>query len=327
MHSSVGIYLSSLQFGDIQHFAKMAVTPLFVPDGGDGPEYLTLARALETRTLTVTEISEGGSVPELKVVNQGDMPVLLLDGEELMGAKQNRVLNTTILLKEHAETVIPVSCTEQGRWAYSSAEFADSGVVASPRLRRMSSASVSASLAREAGYSSDQGAIWEEIRRVSGASGVRSDTSAMREVFRAREKELHRYLRAFPLVARQRGLFIFVNGKALGFDVLSREHAYADLHPKLVKSYALEAILENEEGSSTPHAGVAGAFLEEAGAAPAKGYASVGLGSDYRFRGKELVGSALVYRDTVIHAAFFRATPEDTAGRMSGFRRRRDFRL
>ena len=43
----------------------------------------------------ITEVSEGGSVPELRVVNKGDARILVLDGEELRGAKQNRVLNTT----------------------------------------------------------------------------------------------------------------------------------------------------------------------------------------------------------------------------------------
>jgi len=57
-------------------------------------------------------------VPELKVISQSDRPILLLDGEELVGAKQNRVLNTTILLREKAETNIQVSCVEQGRWSY-----------------------------------------------------------------------------------------------------------------------------------------------------------------------------------------------------------------
>jgi hypothetical protein len=96
-------------FGDVQSHGMLAVLPIMA-DLPTGPEYLTLGEALAAGTLTITEISEGGSVPELAVINEGNLPVLLLDGEELAGAKQNRVVNTTILLKEHSKIVIPVSC-------------------------------------------------------------------------------------------------------------------------------------------------------------------------------------------------------------------------
>jgi len=108
----------------VKIFNNMGVIPLFTSIN-ESPQYLTLKEALEKRLLTITEVSQSGSVPELKVVNKAKIPVLLLDGEELAGAKQNRVLNTTILLKENSETIIPVSCTEQGRWAYATAAFAD----------------------------------------------------------------------------------------------------------------------------------------------------------------------------------------------------------
>jgi len=44
------------------------------------------------------------------VANGADRPLLLLDGEELIGAKQNRILNTTVLVAAHTEVTIPVSC-------------------------------------------------------------------------------------------------------------------------------------------------------------------------------------------------------------------------
>ena len=153
-------YLLKVEFGELQTFNNMAVIPLFT-SVNDSLKYLTLKEALEGGLLAITEISKTGSVPELRVVNKAEIPVLLLDGEELAGAKQNRVLNTTILLKEQSETVIPVSCTEQGRWSYASAEFFESGNIMSHNLRLKKAASVKRSLEASRSYRGDQGAVWE----------------------------------------------------------------------------------------------------------------------------------------------------------------------
>lgn len=97
MEKAVLDYVTTLELGELQTYENMAVAPLFSPVKG-GPSYVTMKEALEGGVLLVTEVGEGGSVPELKVRNSGDKPVLLLDGEEVSGAKQNRVLNTTILI-------------------------------------------------------------------------------------------------------------------------------------------------------------------------------------------------------------------------------------
>ena len=137
----VSNFLSKLEFGELKIFNNMGVISLFTSIN-QSPQYLTLKDALEKRLLTITEVSQSGSVPELKVVNRSKIPVLLLDGEELAGAKQNRVLNTTILLKENSETIIPVSCTEQGRWAYATPAFAESGNIMGHNLRARKASSV-----------------------------------------------------------------------------------------------------------------------------------------------------------------------------------------
>jgi hypothetical protein len=49
-------------------------------------------------------------VPELKLVNLSPSKILILDGEELKGAKQNRIVNATFLIGPKSEVVIPVSC-------------------------------------------------------------------------------------------------------------------------------------------------------------------------------------------------------------------------
>jgi hypothetical protein len=55
------------------------------------PAYAVLDDALASGEVEITEVSDQGSVPELRVVNRGATPTLIVDGEELVGAKQNKL--------------------------------------------------------------------------------------------------------------------------------------------------------------------------------------------------------------------------------------------
>ena len=107
-----------VRLGERQVEGPLAVFPIFVRGVGAAsrevealagghdaprpPRYITLRQALGEGLAVITEVSEGGSVPELCVVNTGDARILVLDGEELRGAKQNRVLSTAILIDGHS---------------------------------------------------------------------------------------------------------------------------------------------------------------------------------------------------------------------------------
>jgi len=243
MDTVIAKYLSSFEFGEIQQYKNLGIIPLLTSLDGS-PEYLTLKEALEQKKLKITEVSQHGTVPELKVINEAEIPVLLLDGEEVVGAKQNRVLNTTILLKKKSEMVIPVSCTEQGRWAYSSREFSDSDTVMSTRLRSIKAKTVSDTLADSQEYRSDQGTMWNAIEELSEEAEALSETGAMKAVFDVKRKDLDAYLKAFISVPEQKGLLAFVDGEVVGCDYISLQSAYKLLHPKLIKSYAIDALLQ-----------------------------------------------------------------------------------
>ena len=92
MEEIIGTTIDNMQIGDIITHKNMAITPLTIAPQS-GPTYLTMSQGFERHFLSVQEISEGGSVPELSVMNNGDQFILLMDGEEISGAKQNRVLN------------------------------------------------------------------------------------------------------------------------------------------------------------------------------------------------------------------------------------------
>jgi len=179
MNAEIKNYLNNLRFGEARAHRHLTVLPLLAIRDGV-PPYISLPQAMDQKTLIVTEVSEGGSVPQLLVLNDGDQPVLIIDGEELLRAKQNRILNTTILLKKKSRTVVPVSCTEQGRWSYASAQFSMSEAVLERKIR-----SRSESLSHNAPAHSDQGEVWEGIQALHCKAGSSSPTSAMHDAFKA----------------------------------------------------------------------------------------------------------------------------------------------
>ena len=122
MHKPINDYVAKLQISTKQSYKNLSMYPLICPDNIE-LDYLLLDEALAGSVLDIVEVNQGGSVPDLKVVNKAGKMVLLLDGEELVGAKQNRIINTTILIAANSTTTIPVSCVEQGRWSYRSKNF------------------------------------------------------------------------------------------------------------------------------------------------------------------------------------------------------------
>ena len=134
MNTLVADYLHRLTSGTKQSYRNMAVFPL-LSEKDLTVDYLLLDEALEKNLITITEVDESGTVPELKVENRAEKNLLILDGEELVGAKQNRIVNVTLLIAAQATLTIPVSCVEQGRWSYQSRRFTSKERVMPPRMR------------------------------------------------------------------------------------------------------------------------------------------------------------------------------------------------
>ena len=146
---TVAAEFESINVGTPDHFGGLTIFPLF--RNGSTPEqprYMLLEDAVVHGAARVTELGEGGSVPELRFENFGDSPVLLLDGEELVGAKQNRVLNLTILAPAKQAVVIPVSCVEAGRWHAESDSFQPAEHIMYSRARAAKAAHVSSAWQR-----------------------------------------------------------------------------------------------------------------------------------------------------------------------------------
>lgn len=308
MSKTMQTTLAGLALGQSQHYRNLSLFPLF-HQNGTGPAYLSLKEAIAQGFLEVEEVSESGSVPQLKAINKGELPILLADGEELEGAKQNRIVNTSLLLAAHSENLIPVSCTESGRWSYSSRRFSDSGVMMSSRARYRKASRVHDSLKSNRGYDAMQGEVWQDIEEVHRRSGSGSSrTRAMKDAFLEREEDMKAFLEAFPLQPGQNGMLLFLNGELIGMDYISRAEAYTHLHEKLIKSHAIEALAEEDrpDDDNTPLEVRATNFLHSLEKMEAeKHQPPVGLGTDYRFEGEEAAGAALEHEGAIVHLTAF----------------------
>jgi hypothetical protein len=112
----------------------------------------------------------------------------------------------------------------------------------------------------------------------------------------------------------------------VGFDLISRAAAYEVLHPKLVKSYVMDALLQETNGRRKATPGNALSFVKETQSCSEQKFKSAGLGWDYRFDGDAIVGSSLVHNDTAVHTAFFRAQQATKDDRMAIYWRRARYR-
>jgi hypothetical protein len=177
MERIVQSYVEQLQIGEAQSFKNLTVYPLFSTQQAYFA-YLTLDEALIRGLVEISEIDSQGSVPELRLTNNSDLMILILDGEELVGAKQNRIVNTTMLIPAKLTTVIPVSCVEQGRWTHKTQCFFSEERLASPSMRAMKAEHVRHTVKEFGEYRSDQGAIWDQISNKAHRRGAVSNSIA-----------------------------------------------------------------------------------------------------------------------------------------------------
>src|SRR5262249_9093645 len=149
----------------------------------ESTSFLELDEALENGVAEVSEVSEGGSVPQLTVINRSSKDIIIFDGEQLVGAKQNRIVNITVIVPAKSTLPIPVSCVEQGRWHYSTPLFQAAQACAYPSLRVSKHEDVTQNMKNRRRSDADQSKIWKDISAKSARIRVSSRTMAMADIY------------------------------------------------------------------------------------------------------------------------------------------------
>ncbi|MDQ6613327.1 MAG: hypothetical protein M3083_00795 [Actinomycetota bacterium] len=266
------------------------------------PAYLCGPEAEASDLLRVAEHDGGGSVPELIVTSTAALPLLLLEGETVLGAKQNRTLNVSVLCRPETPTILPVSCVEAGRWStaqpvYRSSRHAPSG------LRAAKTRSVVASVRTQSAKHSDQRLVWDTVNTYSERlMGAPSPTAALEDVASTAATHIATIVDGLVPAEGQRGVIVAAGNGTICLDLFDKPSTLAAYWDGLLAGYTLDAL-----GAQPPPFGRedAEALITAILAATATESPAVGLGTELHLGDDDLIGGALTWEGTVVHLAAF----------------------
>ena len=301
--AAVQEFLKSLRVGEKQHKDGLTIFPLH-SDMKSDYDYLTLDEALKEGVIRVTEVGSG-TVPEIRVLNKGAKDVFIMDGEELIGAKQNRIVNISLIVPAESETGIPVSCVEQGRWHHVSKEFCASENISYANLRKKQKASVMYSAERAGKFQADQGEVWEDIACCMSARKISSPTAAMSDIYKKEKSRIDDYKDIFKPEEDQIGAVFAIGKNIFGMDIFDKEATCKKLMPKIINNYVME-ILYGDKSANQPDNKDAEEFLRAVYESQFSSRKSPGAGMTVSITGKTAGGTSLVAaKNTVVHTAIF----------------------
>ena len=321
------ILLDDVEVGDPVRHEMLRAWPLL--GGRQHAHYDLLSEVNGRSEVEVIELN-GGSVPEVQLRNGSDKPIFLAEGEELLGAMQNRSLNLSILAPAGATTNIPVSCMEAGRWGYDEEDLAaerltywpgapvnewrafgtsDHVVNASLRMQRMDD--VSHSLRSSSGRTrrSDQSGEWSRIDALANDLGAPSETGALNDAFRQHEEPLDAYTQRLQFPKGACGAIFEQIGGPHGLDIFDSQSTFETLQSRLVRSWALDAIAASKRrtrrGKRTevnPQL-----LIDRLARSRCEVFPAVGIGHDIRLQRPKsrLQGAGLIADSGAVHVSAF----------------------
>jgi hypothetical protein len=300
--------------GEVRH-GNLAILPVEAPSAASLDQLLTLDETVPAGRTVIGELDEGGSVNQLRVVNRSGRPVFILAGEILAGAKQNRILQTDVVVPAGDKGItVPAFCVEHGRWSYQGANFGTENNTAPISVRQ------------KASQSQSQSEVWNEVSANNSTVEARSDTGSLSAAYKAPAviQAREEYAAAFTGLLKNHpaatGVVVLIGDQVLVADLFASRRLFEKLWDKLLESYIVEAARRSREKAPS---GVASAqeFLDLAREAAVETTSTAGAGRGFELKARRVSGQGLALEGAVVHLALFPITAEEPAGRSTPLQR------
>lgn len=234
---------------DIQ--CQGAITVANIKHNSIKADLISIHKAIENNLVIVKEIDGEESVNHIEVINKSNSLILILDGDILKGAKQNRVSNTSILIDAKQKVIIPVSCVEQGRWRYNSNKFSSSSEIAHKKIREQKNRDIySAKLIHNSTFEANQSNVWNSVSHCSMDLCSSSPTSSHSDAFESNRKKFIKMTDSLKPNNDANGLAYFIDGKLMGVEIFNNNQIYSDYYDKMKMAIAMEAEIKSKKSST-----------------------------------------------------------------------------
>ncbi len=287
--------LPALILGTAARRQAVTVLPIFAPAARVPIAYQLGSEAVASGQLEVHEL---GTTEQLEARNRGRARVLFVEGDHLIGAKQNRVLTSSALIGGNKKLALPVSCVEQGRWTGASDRFDAVSSTAPAGLRRIIKHSVTRALSRGSRVA-DQSRIWSTIAAQQARLHVSSATRALSQQFADRAHEIGEIAEHLPYAAEARGLAIAVGGELFSIDLFDKQATCRHYWRRLVEGAALEAL--GRPAATAIGAAEVTELLDQLRGAAWAPVTPVGDGDELRATTAGATASALIVDGQLVH--------------------------
>jgi hypothetical protein len=297
-------WLSQIEVGEGMHHENLTIFPVFWQGGGsEADRYDLLSEAVEAEEAVVEEVSEGGDVPFLGVKNEGAKPILIPEGEILIGAKQNRVVNLTVLVAAKTTFQLPVSCVEQGRWHYRTRRFKPAAF-AHPKLRDMKVRSAQVNRMDLGIAVADQGQVWDEVDDHLEDFCPEAPTRDFMDSYEAAGERLEGYREKMELPDRACGFVAARGSEVVGLDLFDTPKTMRKLWDRMADAYFIEAARDPGKYAATSKETV-DLFIENVSEALRESEKQPDLGVEFEVSDNRFSGAALYYDGAVCHLSAF----------------------
>lgn len=253
MNAILDTFLDRTVLGTARKIGPLTLVPVLLQE----PAEILEVAVLDDESARVQEIGEFGVVGRLRVESLTPLPLLLVAGELVQGAKQDRLINASILIEPGGELdEVPVSCIEQGRWAYRSRRHFSTADTAAPwHLRSSATLRASRSRRRTGRHDADQRSVWQDVDAHLRKRKVRSRTAnlldAMEEA-EARHKEALVEIEAWSPSEREVGAVLFVDGAPCGLEAFCSPDVWRTAGRRILRGLCADATTRDVSPDDAP---------------------------------------------------------------------------